>query len=33
MIELRETQDGDLLVFWHHLSDPSAQRMAAFTRP
>ncbi|WP_200307982.1 GNAT family N-acetyltransferase [Streptomyces adelaidensis] len=31
MISLREVRDSDLPVYWAHLSDPEAQRVAAFT--
>ncbi|MFI6054388.1 GNAT family N-acetyltransferase [Streptomyces violascens] len=31
-ITLREVRDGDLPVFWEHLSDPKAQQVAAVTR-
>ncbi|MFE7116075.1 GNAT family N-acetyltransferase [Streptomyces sp. NPDC057654] len=31
-ISLRETQDGDLPVFWEHLTDPEVRHMAAATR-
>lgn len=31
-IELRETRDSDLDVFWEHISDPRLQQMAAITR-
>jgi RimJ/RimL family protein N-acetyltransferase len=30
-VSLREVRDGDLPFFWEHLSDPEAQRIAAFT--
>jgi RimJ/RimL family protein N-acetyltransferase len=33
VIELREIEAADLPIFWTHLRDPEAQRMAAFTRP
>lgn len=33
MIELREIEDADLPIFWTHLRDPEALRIAAFTRP
>ncbi|MCX4781535.1 GNAT family N-acetyltransferase [Streptomyces sp. NBC_01264] len=32
MISLREVLDSDLPVFWRHLSDPTAQHVAAVTR-
>ncbi|MEU9236175.1 GNAT family N-acetyltransferase [Streptomyces subrutilus] len=31
-IELRETLDGDLDLFWRQLTDPRVRRMAALTR-
>ncbi|MFI1279670.1 GNAT family N-acetyltransferase [Streptomyces sp. NPDC020858] len=31
-IELRETTDGDLAVFWEQSTDPALLRMAALTR-
>ncbi|QFR01047.1 GNAT family N-acetyltransferase [Streptomyces phaeolivaceus] len=31
-ISLRAIRDSDLPFFWEHLSDPEAQRIAAFTR-
>ncbi len=31
-IELRETQDSDLDVFWRQLTDPRVRQMAAITR-
>ncbi|QIP87098.1 GNAT family N-acetyltransferase [Streptomyces sp. Tu 2975] len=30
-VSLREVQDGDLPVFFRHMSDPESNRMAAFT--
>ncbi|UYQ61455.1 GNAT family N-acetyltransferase [Streptomyces peucetius] len=30
-VVLREVQDGDLPVFFRHMSDPESNRMAAFT--
>lgn len=30
-ISLREVRDSDLPFFWRHISDPEAQRIAAFT--
>jgi RimJ/RimL family protein N-acetyltransferase len=33
VIELREIEDADLPIFWTHLREPEAKRMAAFTRP
>lgn len=30
-VVLREVQDGDLPVFFRHMSDPASNRMAAFT--
>lgn len=32
MISLREVRDSDLSTFWEHLSDPTAQQVAAVTR-
>jgi RimJ/RimL family protein N-acetyltransferase len=31
VIALREVRDGDLPFYWEYMSDPQAQRMAAFT--
>ncbi|GGJ63273.1 GNAT family N-acetyltransferase [Streptomyces brasiliensis] len=31
-VSLRETQDGDLPIFWEQLTDPQLQYMAAATR-